>query len=434
MGYRVAFFLFAVVDLLAVASGIFLTLVLLENLFPTLPSEAFRELLPLFLLLPLLFFHEGLYRHHYDFWHESRLVVRSLLLLFLVFWGALILRENFSAGMLLFLAGTFLFLALWIPWFKRQSKFLLHRYGIWNKPVQIIAPTPHLSEELFGNPYLGYRPCRDGERPETIVIHPQGMDLSELKTFLERETRRKTQVLFVPYLNDYDLTLSPIHELTNVRSNLIGLQNRLRSPYRRMAKRCIDRGSALFLLCLLSPILLAIALRLRSREPEKTIFFRQERLGEGGKIFTCYKFRTMHPDNGKILEEYFEKHPEEREEYRRFRKLRKDPRVTPLGATLRKYSLDELPQLFNVLRGEMSLVGPRPYLPEERKSMGDAAELILSVPPGITGLWQVSGRSRLDFENRIALDKWYVRNWSLWLDLVILVKTFKVLYTREGAY
>ena len=140
-------------------------------------------------------------------------------------------------------------------------------------------------------------------------------------------------------------------------------------------------------------------------------------------------------DNGDvILSEYLKKHPEEREYYEKFHKYRNDPRVTRIGEFLRKTSLDELPQIFNVLKGEMSLVGPRPYLLDEKEKMGDKFETIVSVRPGITGLWQVSGRSDVDFFDRLDMDVWYIRNWNLWQDIVILLKTVKTVLIREGAY
>jgi undecaprenyl-phosphate galactose phosphotransferase len=143
----------------------------------------------------------------------------------------------------------------------------------------------------------------------------------------------------------------------------------------------------------------------------------------------------MYPDAAKRLEDFFLQHPEKRKEWEEFQKIRgNDPRVTRIGRWLRRYSLDELPQLINVLRGEMSLVGPRPYLPEEKEALGEKAGLITICRPGITGLWQVSGRNLIPFRERVLLDEYYLRNWSLWLDTVILLKTLRSFLTGEGAY
>ncbi|TAL25370.1 MAG: undecaprenyl-phosphate galactose phosphotransferase WbaP, partial [Nitrospirae bacterium] len=172
-------------------------------------------------------------------------------------------------------------------------------------------------------------------------------------------------------------------------------------------------------------------IRLDSKGP---VIFLQDRVGKKGKNFKCYKFRTMYKDAGKRLQELLESNEEARMEWEKFWKLKDDPRVTRIGRFLRKTSLDELPQLFNVFKGDMSLVGPRPVTQDEiDKYYKDAAELCFSVTPGITGLWQVSGRSNTSYEYRIALDSWYVRNWNLWLDIIILFKTIKVVVRGDGA-
>lgn len=157
--------------------------------------------------------------------------------------------------------------------------------------------------------------------------------------------------------------------------------------------------------------------------------FGQPRIGREGQLFTCLKFRTMRVDAEAALERLLATDAQAAAEWEAYRKLRNDPRITRVGAFLRKTSLDELPQLFNVLLGEMSLVGPRPRLPDE-----PACFYYKAVRPGLTGLWQVSGRNLLSYEDRISLDVWYVRNWNLWYDIAILFKTVKVVLFREGAY
>jgi len=199
-------------------------------------------------------------------------------------------------------------------------------------------------------------------------------------------------------------------------------------------KRTIDIIISLLLLPVVLPLigLIAIFIKLDSKGP---VFFVQDRLGKNGKKFKCIKFRTMYLNNDEILEEYLRKHPEKREEWNKYKKLKSfDPRVTRVGRFLRKTSLDELPQIFNVLKGDMSLVGPRPYLPKEETDMGYFKNTILLTKPGITGLWQVSGRNNLEFRVRLVLDERYVLNWSFWLDLLIMLKTVKVVLKREGAY
>jgi undecaprenyl-phosphate galactose phosphotransferase len=201
----------------------------------------------------------------------------------------------------------------------------------------------------------------------------------------------------------------------------------------RITKRLFDLVAAALLVVLLSPLLLYIAWRIR-REDGGPVFFIQKRVGRGGGTFGCLKFRSMVMDAEDRLKQYLDSHPELAAEYERNFKLRNDPRVTRIGGFLRRGSLDELPQLFNVLRGDMSLVGPRPLLARELDRYGDSLCLYHLVYPGITGLWQVSGRSETTFDERADLDAWYIKNWTLWYDIVILLLTVKVVFRREGAY
>lgn len=198
-------------------------------------------------------------------------------------------------------------------------------------------------------------------------------------------------------------------------------------------KRLLDVAVAALALLALSPgfALIALWIRLDSRGP---VFFRQKRLGLGSRTFSVIKFRTMVPDAAKRLREYLAANPDARAEFEAEFKLRDDPRVTRVGAFLRRTSLDELPQLWNVLVGEMSLVGPRPIVPEELSKYGEYGRYLLRVPPGMTGLWQVNGRNDLSYDERIRLDMYYIHNWSLWLDLSILVRTVPAVLTRRGAY
>ena len=202
---------------------------------------------------------------------------------------------------------------------------------------------------------------------------------------------------------------------------------------RHTAKRVLD----LFLILLLSPPILlltaiiALLLKLESRDP---VLYRQERIGLAGHRFYAWKFRTMFHDADAVLSRYLEQHPELREEWGRSHKLRNDPRVTWLGRLIRRTSLDELPQLWNVLKGEMSLVGPRPIVELETVRYGDYFGEYLQVLPGITGLWQVSGRNDLSYDERVALDVYYVRKWSIWLDMRIMAQTVGVVLQGKGAY
>jgi Undecaprenyl-phosphate galactose phosphotransferase WbaP len=199
-----------------------------------------------------------------------------------------------------------------------------------------------------------------------------------------------------------------------------------------ITKRIFDFLVGLVLYILLSPLLLLMTLFIRLDSPGPAIFT-QERLGKGGKVFRCYKFRTMTNDAEERLPGLLESSQASQHEYLHHHKLARDPRITRAGRLLRKYSLDELPQLWNVVCGQMSLVGPRAYLPSELIEMGDAAHLILRIRPGLTGWWQVMGRHQTTFQNRLQLDEYYLSNWSLWLDVYIMIKTVWVLMSGKGA-
>jgi undecaprenyl-phosphate galactose phosphotransferase len=213
------------------------------------------------------------------------------------------------------------------------------------------------------------------------------------------------------------------------------LQNNLAKPFNIFIKRSFDFIVGSFLLLLLSVPIAFMCLLIKLDSPGPAIFS-QERIGRKGRPFKCYKFRTMFKDAEEKVEELLHTNENIRREWEQARKIKEDPRITKIGKFLRTTSLDELPQLMNVLKGEMSLVGPRPAIQEEIEKYyrDNTAELYFSVPPGITGLWQVSGRSTTGYAYRIALDSWYVRNWNLWLDVVILLRTVKVVLKREGAW
>ena len=184
----------------------------------------------------------------------------------------------------------------------------------------------------------------------------------------------------------------------------------------------------------ISPLLVYIAYRIKKEDPGP-VFFAHTRIGKDGKPFPCYKFRSMVVNSQEMLQKYLVKNPAAREEWERDFKLKDDPRVTPIGKFLRSTRLDELPQIFNVLRGEMSLVGPRPVIQEELdKYYGETAKLYCTVKPGITGLWQVSGRSDIGYDERVALDATYIKYRSMWGDIVILWKTIGVVLMKKGAY
>ncbi|EOJ2904138.1 sugar transferase, partial [Klebsiella pneumoniae] len=200
----------------------------------------------------------------------------------------------------------------------------------------------------------------------------------------------------------------------------------------RILKRTFDIVGALGIILLLSPLLIYISRKVR--KDGGTAIYGHERVGKGGKPFKCLKFRSMVVNSKEVLEELLANDPEVKAEWDATFKLKNDPRITSIGHFLRRTSLDELPQLFNVLKGEMSLVGPRPIITAELERYNDEVDYYLLSKPGMTGLWQVSGRSDVDYDTRVYLDAWYVKNWSMWNDIAILFKTINVVLKKDGAY
>lgn len=206
----------------------------------------------------------------------------------------------------------------------------------------------------------------------------------------------------------------------------------LRTSRGSLVKDIFDRTLAGIGLLMLAPLFALLIYRVR--KDGGPAFYNQLRVGKNGKMFKCWKFRSMDVNADKLLQEILATSEAAREEWAKDFKLKDDPRITKIGHFLRKSSLDEIPQLYNVLRGDMSLVGPRPIVKAEEVFYGDKLEYYLSARPGITGLWQVSGRNDVSYEQRVAFDCWYVRNWSVWNDLVILFKTTFVVLQHKGAY
>ena len=200
-----------------------------------------------------------------------------------------------------------------------------------------------------------------------------------------------------------------------------------------IAKRTIDILASLLGIIILCPIVLVVFIANKISKDDGPIFFMQKRIGEDGKLFRLYKFRTMIVNADKVLMKKLKEDKEFREKYLSYRKVENDDRITKIGKILRKTSLDEFPQFINVLKGEMSLVGPRPYLPREKKDMKEYYNYIIKCKPGITGLWQVSGRNKNTFEERLKLDLQYYNNRSFTYDIKILFKTVLSVLKKEGA-
>ena len=400
-------------------------------------TVAFEDPLSLYLFFPLMYVttiftlnYEGIYTKRYDFWHECRQIIKALALSFVLILAFLAMTKSineYSRATIVFIFANMIII---IPLSKLVIKTLLYHAKLWQREASVYNNEPFITKEIFDNHYLGYVMSKN---PKTIFINSKGADVKNLHQVIDKEIQKVDEVIFVPLVNEYDLTQSTIYQLSNTRTNLIVFKNRLNSKYRLWTKKISDLSMSIIIFPMLTPILVYIAYKIRKEEPKSSIIFKQERLGIDGNVFVCYKFRTMLENSNDRLQAYLKKHPEEVEFYKIYHKYQNDPRVTNIGNILRKTSLDELPQIFNVLKNEMSFIGPRPYMLNEKDKIGNDVNSVLTVRPGITGLWQVSGRSNIDFKSRVKLDTWYVKNWNLWMDLVILLKTIKTVLVRKGA-
>ncbi|MBQ6758467.1 MAG: undecaprenyl-phosphate galactose phosphotransferase WbaP [Selenomonadaceae bacterium] len=268
---------------------------------------------------------------------------------------------------------------------------------------------------------------------KTVIIAAPGLGKERLQALISDIQPHVKNISFVPDLIGTPMSSVELSLLFSEKILLLNLRNNLSRPYNRVIKRIFDLTLTIVGGLMISPILLAIALAV-AIDNRGHVIFAHKRVGAAGKKFPCYKFQTMIPDAEAKLKEYLAENPEARREWEETFKLTHDPRVTKLGNFLRRTSLDELPQLWNVIRGEMSLVGPRPIVQAEVVRYGKNIREYYMVLPGITGMWQVSGRSDTTYPERVAMDTWYVRNWSVWIDLMYLFKTVKAVFKGKGAY
>lgn len=269
---------------------------------------------------------------------------------------------------------------------------------------------------------------------QNILVLAPRMDKRRLYSLIDEIFPLVKNISFVPETEELPVSNMEMHRLYSENLVVISVKNNLSCWYNQFFKRAFDLSVATLGTIAISPFLLGIAIAIKVSSPGPAIYAHR-RIGRNGAHFNCYKFRSMVSDSDKRLKEFLEANPEAAKEWEESHKLKHDPRVTKIGALLRKTSLDELPQLFNVIRGQMSLVGPRPIVDEEIIKYDVFFSDYTLVRPGMTGLWQTSGRSDTSYSRRVRLDAWYVRNWNIWLDISLLVKTVRVvLSSRSGAY
>ena len=380
-----------------------------------------------------LMYYEEIYTLRYDFWQETKKVLKSLVLAYFIVLALLTLSKTSLEYSRLFISLYLAFAVLLLPVAKRFIKKLLYKYPFFKKKVLVIGDKEQVDifkKEFSANWYLGME--YSDKEYDTVIITSKTMTIEEINREITKYLDKKSSVYIVPYVTSVNFANSNIMEYSNIRYNTIQIENKLLIRRNIWIKNIFDYLFTLLMMPLFIIIhfMISLAIRLDSKG---AIFFKQYRLGKDDNDFVCYKYRTMYENSDELLQKYLRNNPDEVEYYEKYHKYKNDPRITKIGKILRATSLDELAQVINVLKGEMSLVGPRPYMKNESDKLGSNQHFILKVNPGITGLWQVSGRNNLTFQERNELEIWYIKNWSLWADFVILIKTIKVVLLKVGA-
>lgn len=372
----------------------------------------------------------GVYTKRYDFWQDTYHVIHSVVFSAVVILAMLAILQEAQQSSMFLLAEILVVFMLFAPLQKYVVKRMLFKMGTWKIPSVLIGEDGFFEKHVYTNPYLGYVACGHGKAQTLFVSSSLGAE--KLEKIIHDALVQKQEVIFIPLVKNFDFSDSQIIHLYNARVNLIVVENNLLNKTNQLVKWMVDYGLALMLLPFMLMAIGLIGLFIKL-DDGGSVFFSQKRMGRHEGEFACLKFRTMKECSDELLESYLKAYPEEKKYYEVYHKYKNDPRITRVGEFLRKTSLDELPQILNVLKGEMSLIGPRPYMISERVKIGQNIDLVLAVKPGITGLWQVSGRNDVDFKSRVDMDIWYVRNWSIWKDIVILIKTAQVVLGRRGA-
>ena len=411
--------------------------------------------------LLIMFYKEG-YSRRFAVWDEVKFIWKSAFLSTVAILTMLFMMkrgQKYSRVLVLTMFATVIIL---LPLIRLRAKKFLYSLGLMRRKLLIVGSGEAARtafKAISNEPNLGYqvaafvddtpaaekiecckvhrgidkieRYINAADIHDVVVAKPE-MDKGALIELINHIQHKAENTLFIPDIGGIAVSGTELRHFFREQTMILEIRNNLAHPLTYTAKRLIDYTAGLAVFALSLPLLLYIARRIRKDSLGPAIL-KQERIGKNGKPFMCYKFRTMYEDAEERLEEILATDPAAKQEWEKYWKLKNDPRVTKVGAWLRSSSLDELPQVFNILKGEMSLIGPRPYLPREREFLANDGHVILRLPPGITGLWQVSGRSDTSYDYRLAMDGWYVKNWDLWLDVMIVFKTVGVVINREGA-
>lgn len=407
----------------------------------------------------ILAYRDG-YSRRFAAWDEVKFVWKTAFFSTVTILTMLFLMKRGQEYSRILVGAMFTLAIAFFPLFRLRAKKYLYAAGLMRRKVLVVGSGEAARgayEAIKNEPNLGYevagfvddtpgkvdcfdvhqgiahigRYIKAADIHDVVVAKPE-LPKEELVKLVNEVQHKADNTLFIPDISGIAVSGTELRHFFKERTMIIEVRNNLATPLNYLTKRLIDYAAGLAVFLLSLPLLLYIARRIKKDSPGPAIL-RQERVGKDGKPFMCYKFRTMYEDAEERLEEILATDPAAKEEWEKYWKLKNDPRITGVGGWLRSSSLDELPQVLNILRGEMSLIGPRPYLPREWEFLREEAHTILRLPPGITGLWQVSGRSNTAYDFRLAMDSWYVKNWDLWLDVMIVFKTVGVVLNREGA-
>lgn len=409
-----------------------------------------------------IFAYQGHYNKRRPFWEEQLQLLKTVGLILILNLGIAFVLGKGSLKVLI-VSFWFVFVTI-LPLLRLITKKVMNAIGIWQRELYILGTAGNAlhAYKLFAkNKLMGYHlvafvnintdlaKCKhlpahiitkddflarvvDNNECDIIVA----LNYEELNANLQMINvlqHNSLSLLVLPDISGLALYGAQVEHFFGNEQLVLRLNTNLSNIVNRILKRGFDIVVVCLILLILSPLMLAIAVAIKLTT-RSNVFFAHTRIGRYGVSFPCLKFQSMYPNSKELLAELLATNPEAKKEWESCFKLKNDPRVTPIGKFLRATSLDELPQLFNVLIGQMSLVGPRPIVRDEIERYQDGYYYYQMVLPGITGLWQVSGRSDVDYANRVRLDEWYVKNWSMWYDIVILLKTCGVVLKRTGAY
>ncbi len=407
--------------------GYILRAVVFPKIFPQLPFplsfDVFSHRFYFLFIYLLIFFFNELYSKRFSFADELQKLWKGLLLgtIIIIFVAYLVQIYSFSRIVILL---AFIFSLILLPLTRWLIKLVLIKIGLFIKKIKILGEKElidELKEEIIRQQYLGYQLTEKEEEFDILIVTD--------KYFKEKLALPSSEIFVVADLNLLETQNVEIEKIG--RYLLLKPKYNLLKPFNLFLKTTIEYFLSLIIFIISLPLFLLFSLLIKLTSPGP-VFYKQKRIGLGGKVFTIYKFRTMKMEAQKYQEIFKEKY------FNEWQKKLKIPKseylVTSFGKFLRRFSLDELPQLINILKGEMALVGPRPYLLEEKELIGNYLPIISKVKPGLTGLWQISGRGNLTLKERLVLDEYYVKNWSLWLDFSILLLTFKAILIYENPY